>query len=237
MSTNDVKLFILADNRVRKRELISTWGLSILVCVEGKTILFDTTSDWNIVKYNAQVINAPLDSVEYIIISHWHEDHAGGLTGAIDYYGNLSKKITIIVPTKREFPLIINTNIIVGDKPVKISNKVSTTGALGRNIKEQALIISVEGKGPLVLVGCSHPGIDPILKRVCQLLNTNDVFGLIGGYHINNFKVHEVLSTLRKYNVKIIGPAHCTSDEAIEILQHKHKGDFINVYTGLYVEL
>ena len=228
-----VELWFLADNRVAVPGTISTWGLSILVNAYGKYILFDTDSRWDIIEYNARVINAPIDRVEYIVISHLHGDHAGGLRRAIKYYRGLGRITHIILPEKTRVPH--GTLYTVGENPVFIKDNVLTTGVLGHGIREQALIVDIRGKGPLVLVGCSHPGIENILKRTTMLLGTNSVYGLIGGYHISGHEAYNVLYVLEKYNVELIGPAHCTGDDAIDIFRQEFKGRFIAAGTGLHV--
>jgi len=237
VSEGHVELYILADNRVRDSAFISTWGLSILVTLHNRNILFDVSPQWDIVRYNARLLKAPIDNVDYIVISHWHSDHAGGILDAIRYYNSLNRKVGVIVPSKKWFLLEAKANIIVGKRPVKIANEVFTSGVLRSIIKEQFLIINIKGKGPLILVGCAHPGIDVVLKHACKLLDTSSIYGLIGGYHINGLEAYNTLETLRRHNVKVIGPAHCTSDDAIEILRSNFEGTFIDIYTGLRLEL
>lgn len=58
-------------------------GLSYLLEVDGKKILFDTgTSDLFI--RNAEAMNIALDDIDVVVLSHGHGDHTGGLEYLID---------------------------------------------------------------------------------------------------------------------------------------------------------
>lgn len=55
------------------------WGYSALVEVDGRRILFDTGANPDVVLHNAEVMNIDLSTVEDVVISHYHDDHTGGL--------------------------------------------------------------------------------------------------------------------------------------------------------------
>lgn len=55
------------------------WGYSALVEVDGHRILFDTGANPDIVLKNAQALHIDLSDVQDVIISHFHDDHTGGL--------------------------------------------------------------------------------------------------------------------------------------------------------------
>ncbi len=55
------------------------WGYSALVEVDGRRILFDTGANPDVVLHNAEVLNIDLSTVEDVVISHFHDDHTGGL--------------------------------------------------------------------------------------------------------------------------------------------------------------
>jgi 7,8-dihydropterin-6-yl-methyl-4-(beta-D-ribofuranosyl)aminobenzene 5'-phosphate synthase len=73
-----VKLKILAENRVENPLLIAEQGLSILVEVDDQKILFDT-GQGNAIIHNAEHLGVDLKEVGWIILSHGHYDHVGGI--------------------------------------------------------------------------------------------------------------------------------------------------------------
>ena len=228
-----VKLVFLVDNRCYNPELISTWGLSIFVETEHCTLLFDVNSEWSIVAHNANKLGININDVNYIVISHWHGDHAGGLCDAIKYFKRIGKHIKIIIPSMRQ----VGEEVIIGNNPVKLSRGVLTTGSLGFILKEQSLILNLRYYGPLVLVGCAHPGLRNILRRVCSITGRRKIYGVLGGYHIGGYEAKDIAQLLESYGVELIGPAHCTANDAINYLARRFKDKFVKIYTGKKLEL
>jgi len=58
---------------------IGEWGFSALVEVDGRRILFDTGMYPDTVLKNAHELHIDLSDVEDVVLSHFHDDHTGGL--------------------------------------------------------------------------------------------------------------------------------------------------------------
>lgn len=58
---------------------LGEWGYSALVEVDGHKVLFDTGANPDVVLHNAQELGIDLSQVEDVVISHFHDDHTGGL--------------------------------------------------------------------------------------------------------------------------------------------------------------
>ncbi len=58
---------------------LGEWGYAALVEVDGHRILFDTGADPELVLRNAKVLGIDLSTVTDVVISHFHDDHNGGL--------------------------------------------------------------------------------------------------------------------------------------------------------------
>ena len=229
-SINKLKVTIVVDNRSFKPSLIATWGLSMYIEADDTKILFDTNSSWNILKHNAEMLQIPLEELDIIFISHWHGDHTGGLKKLTSYLKSIGKKIEIYTPPGGRIKEVIRIS-----NPKKIGNGLVSTGTMGTFTKEQSLIVNIR-EGPIVFVGCSHPGIKQILKRVASVMGIKQIYGLIGGYHIDAYEATKVIEDLKSFNVKIVGPCHCTTDDAMRILATKLKNNFIQIYAGKTLE-
>lgn len=73
-----LKVHILTDDRVRKRRMLAEHGLSLWIEKDGKAILFDTGQS-SVFCHNAKSMGIGLEATDYIVISHGHYDHCGGL--------------------------------------------------------------------------------------------------------------------------------------------------------------
>ncbi|MEN6342321.1 MAG: MBL fold metallo-hydrolase [Methanospirillum sp.] len=77
---------ILVDNTVPfDSPLRAEHGLSILVEADGRRILFDTGASGLVIE-NARRLGIDLLDLDYIVLSHGHGDHTGGLYHLVRYY-------------------------------------------------------------------------------------------------------------------------------------------------------
>jgi 7,8-dihydropterin-6-yl-methyl-4-(beta-D-ribofuranosyl)aminobenzene 5'-phosphate synthase len=69
---------IVIENMVYKQGYFSEHGLSILINEAGKKILFDTGQSKNVIN-NLEQLGENVEDIDYIVLSHGHYDHTGGL--------------------------------------------------------------------------------------------------------------------------------------------------------------
>jgi 7,8-dihydropterin-6-yl-methyl-4-(beta-D-ribofuranosyl)aminobenzene 5'-phosphate synthase len=84
---------IVVDNYSEGR-LEAAWGLSILVETPGANILFDTGPSSNILESNLEALGIDPESIDCVVISHEHSDHASGLR----FIASASPGIDVHVP-------------------------------------------------------------------------------------------------------------------------------------------
>ncbi|GMG86252.1 MBL fold metallo-hydrolase [Biformimicrobium ophioploci] len=79
----DVKITLLstmiADYGTPDRPLLGEWGFSALVEVDGQKLLFDTGRTRKTVWENSKALGLDLSDVTDVVLSHFHDDHTGGL--------------------------------------------------------------------------------------------------------------------------------------------------------------
>jgi 7,8-dihydropterin-6-yl-methyl-4-(beta-D-ribofuranosyl)aminobenzene 5'-phosphate synthase len=74
-----MKIITLLENTRPDNSLLEArHGLSLYIEIENHKLLFDTGTDDSIIK-NAAIMQVDLSSVEAVVLSHGHYDHAGGL--------------------------------------------------------------------------------------------------------------------------------------------------------------
>ena len=83
-TSSDVKATILADNRSSNPVLFPTeHGLSILLDTGSLLVLLDTGASDLFIR-NARTLGMDLADVDYVFLSHGHNDHAGGLRAFLE---------------------------------------------------------------------------------------------------------------------------------------------------------
>jgi 7,8-dihydropterin-6-yl-methyl-4-(beta-D-ribofuranosyl)aminobenzene 5'-phosphate synthase len=92
--TDAVRITILYDAFGKPSAMKKDWGYSALVEFGGKRILFDTGDNPDILAKNAKAERVDLSRLDFVVLSHRHSDHMGGL----DYLLRVNPKVTIYAP-------------------------------------------------------------------------------------------------------------------------------------------
>jgi len=200
-----MKITIVYDNHADEG-LKSGWGFSCLIEAEEK-ILFDTCDTGENLIYNLRQLNIQPKSIAAVVISHNHWDHNGGL----EEFLKLNSNAKVFHP--KSF-----------SEPTEISPGIYSTGALGKLIKEQSLVLNTE-KGNLVITGCAHPGLGKVIDRANQL---GQIYGVLGGFH--GFSKLEKLQ-----EIKLIAPCHCTKQT--EQIRQSYPAEFKEIRAGSILEI
>jgi len=95
-ATNPQKaqITVLYDAFGKNPGLQKDWGYAALIEYDGKRILFDTGDNPQILAHNAKALNVDLSRLDFVVMSHRHSDHMGGLT----YLLSVNPKVKIYAP-------------------------------------------------------------------------------------------------------------------------------------------
>jgi 7,8-dihydropterin-6-yl-methyl-4-(beta-D-ribofuranosyl)aminobenzene 5'-phosphate synthase len=88
------RVTILYDAFGNRPGLVADWGFAALVEYGGKRILFDTGNDGRIFERNVRALGVDLKHLDFVIVSHRHGDHTGGLA----YLLEQNPGVTIYAP-------------------------------------------------------------------------------------------------------------------------------------------
>lgn len=88
------RITILHDAFGDRPELLADWGFAALVEYGGKRILFDTGNDGRVFEHNVRALGVDLRHLDFVVISHRHGDHTGGLA----YLLRQNPGVTIYAP-------------------------------------------------------------------------------------------------------------------------------------------
>ncbi|UCF44203.1 MAG: MBL fold metallo-hydrolase [Planctomycetota bacterium] len=228
-----VQITVVYDNNACKEGLEVGWGFSCLVRNGEKTILFDTGPGRSFLRNMERLAIEP-ESIDIVILSHVHGDHAGGLGSFLE------KNCEVRVYLPKSFPKRLKDKVagygakmVEAERSLEICENVYSTGQLGRLIKEQALVVGTEA-GPVLIAGCAHPGIVKIVKAAKELLE-HEVFLVMGGFHLEwstRGKIKKIISAFKDLGVTYVGPCHCSGDKAQGMFEKHFGEDYIEVGAG-----
>jgi 7,8-dihydropterin-6-yl-methyl-4-(beta-D-ribofuranosyl)aminobenzene 5'-phosphate synthase len=232
--THPVTFTILYDNYKFSDPYIGDWGFSCLIEGKEKTILFDTGTKPEIFRKNIEALEVDIAKIDLIVISHNHGDHTGGLPVILEKRQDLP----IYVPgsVEKEFLQYYETcqgHTIPVDEPLEICEGVYLTGEMGTTIKEQSLLVQTE-KGLVIVTGCSHQGVENIVKKATQM-SDQKIYLLFGGFHLmrhSEKEIKDIIDIFLSEGVKKCGATHCTGEEAIIMLKETYGDNFVTIGAG-----
>lgn len=88
------QITILYDAFGQDDALKKDWGFSALIEIDGKRILFDTGNNSEIFAHNVKAKKVDLTNLDFVIMSHRHGDHMGGLNHLL----SINKNVPIYAP-------------------------------------------------------------------------------------------------------------------------------------------
>lgn len=190
-------------------------GLSIYI-ESSKKVLFDAGSKYYSLEYNANMVGVDLSKLDYAVLSHWHRDHYAGFSALIKY----NKNITIYTPPGPTNKLQrLGLKVRVVNEIVKIDDIIIMPPLHDpkEDIYELSLILESD-KGPVLIIGCGHPGTINIVEKAVTILRKKPymIVGGIGG--ITSRNIHKLVSMLE-------GPlcvSHCMSEDLIQVLNEEY---------------
>ncbi|RLE78175.1 MAG: MBL fold metallo-hydrolase [Thermoprotei archaeon] len=235
------KVTVLIDNNPNpsRPDLAVEWGISLLVRAGNATILFDAGPSPEALKHNCEALGADLSRVDFIVVSHEHWDHVGGLS----YVARVRPGATVYVPSGmspsvKAWIRALNLTVVEVSETTVVARGVAVLSPLYGPPWEQALVVNTT-KGLVVLVGCSHPGVDRIAARAASELRAKPYL-VLGGFHMASASEGEcerVVRALLRAGVRLIAPIHCSGDTIRKVLRERYSGHYVEACVGAQVEV
>lgn len=216
----ELEIQILYDNTSAREDLRRGWGFSALIDFRGHRILFDSGSDPILILEHLELMQIDPKSIEHAIISHQHADHLRGVYWISEKNPDLKVHFLDCFPEeafRRAKGVKMVPHRITG--PFELTPGIFSTGIVDGLPSEQSLVIETS-VGPVMLVGCSHPGIVRLVKTVQEQRQKDSIRYLLGGFHLLRKKPEDIKQTinqLQDLKVQSVSPAHCSGDLATEM--------------------
>lgn len=241
LSEPDNRITILYDNIGQHSDMQLDWGFAAFIEFAGKRILFDTGNNTEILKQNSKAANVDLSTIDFVVISHWHDDHTAGL----DYIREIKPEIPIYVPTdfssnnseQAKFKFTRLTEITEIFQDIFIISSLRDKAGLSK-LQELALALQTS-HGLVLVVGCSHPGIQQFVEAAMKI--DSNILNIFGGFHLIRTpatKISAIANKLKNdYKVKKVSPGHCTGEVANREFSSVFQNDFIHAGLGAVINL
>lgn len=103
-----------------------------------------------------------------------------------------------------------------------------------KGLREISLVLDMPA-GPVIFVGCSHPGIERIIAEATTHTASKNVSMIVGGLHLLQDKPEQIDATLNvlkdSYHVRRMAIGHCSGELTFEKVQERWEKQ--NEYAGL----
>jgi 7,8-dihydropterin-6-yl-methyl-4-(beta-D-ribofuranosyl)aminobenzene 5'-phosphate synthase len=233
------KVIIVYDNYQYSQNTAADWGWACVVIKGNDTLLFDTGAQKEILFNNLQALNIRLNHIHKLVISHHHGDHTGNIFPVLD--ANSDMQVYLPSSLDGNFRKMVEgygAHIVCDQQMRPVGNDMYLSGEMGFQTREQALVIRTD-KGLVLLAGCSHPGIDRMIKKVTKAFG-EPVYMMMGGFHLEDYSDEELealTAELKKLGVQKVVPGHCTGTKAINQFEREFPDGYLQSGTGQVIVL
>ena len=229
-----MKFTLLNENSVgymNAQTCLAEWGFSLFIQINGINILFDTGAT-DVYLKNAKHLGIDLDTTNFVVLSHHHWDHTGGLK----FLNFKLKKKIIIHPLilKKLSPKDVSKlkndfEIISSAKPLEFSKNIYYLGEIPRinsfekgkyendPMSDDSAIVIKTKDGTIVITGCSHSGICNICSYAKKITGQR-LYAVIGGFHLfeeDKNIVEKTINYFKNDKPRYLFPMHCVDNFAM----------------------
>jgi 7,8-dihydropterin-6-yl-methyl-4-(beta-D-ribofuranosyl)aminobenzene 5'-phosphate synthase len=217
-----MKISILANDKALPN-FYSEHGLSILVNHSVYNILFDT-GQTNLYLKNAKKLGINLSNIDYIVLSHGHYDHTGGIrqfpaSNSVKevivhrdaYFPKYAKESYLRyngVPfTKGSIPWLAKLSkevigyeeiapffYVLGDIPHKQVNTKFYLDGKFDDFHDEIILILEENNELSLFMGCSHFNVINGVKKVKEKFPNKRIKNLIAGMHLSSASIQDIIA-------------------------------------------
>ncbi len=232
-----MKITLLCENTSSNVGCTAEWGFSALIQHQDCSILFDTGYS-DVYLRNAKHLNLDLESVDFVVFSHFHCDHTRG----IQFHNFQSRKKVICHPEvlekleadevatlRRDFDLNTSKSAIEFSPNTLFLGEIPRLNSFekgeipGDKLRDDSALAIRTEKGVIVVSGCSHAGICNICEHAKKVTGL-PLYAVIGGFHLFEDDSKAVEGTLEYFDQERpphLLPMHCVDFPTLAKFHHR----------------
>lgn len=193
-STRSLVVIPIVNQRARPG-LRAEPGVSYLLKTDQHTVLFDLGFNRDAdpvspLQHNLAALGVETGKLDAVFLSHAHRDHLGGTQWEKARSFGFGLAQPDLGATRAFAPVALSypgTQVEQVDRPMALLPGLASTGPIARRlflgrIDEQALLIHLEGRGLVAIVGCGHQTMPRLLQHIRENFK-QPLIGLIGDVH------------------------------------------------------
>ena len=238
VSSQSLTITYLYDNTTTSSSTKPDWGFSCLMQGSGNNVLFDTGAKPDILRANIAALHVDASRINAVVFSHEHADHTGGVEALGERSGLPTFFPAAFGEATRAAFIRQGLRLMPVSKATAVLPGIATSDEMGTQIREEALVAEIPD-GLVVVVGCAHPGIIPMLKQI-SASRKRPIHMVLGGFHLLQTptdEVKDIVSQFKGMGIAYAGPTHCTGDGAIELFRAAYGAHFISGGVGTIVRV
>gem|GEM_PF-116938 len=246
----DVRVTVLVDNCAAQpsslgSRLLAEWGFSAYL--HEPRILYDTGLTGLALINNMRALGIDPDDPDYLVLSHGHLDHTGGVIKLLDMR---TRPLTVIaheVALSRGAGFTAddlrrrNARVVAIREPREVAGGVIASGGIPRRwgpshvggvadeVPDDMALYLKAGSGLVAITGCGHSGVENIVEYGLQLTGAGRLRAIIGGLHfmgLGRARMEEAARYLASRDPEVVAAMHCTGLEGQAVLMGALGGGF-----------
>jgi 7,8-dihydropterin-6-yl-methyl-4-(beta-D-ribofuranosyl)aminobenzene 5'-phosphate synthase len=150
-----------------------------------------------------------------------------------------------LIETDKPYPLVDGTLLFLGAIPRLTDFEKGAPGFFFKKEEteqtddipeDSAVVAHLQGKGLVVLSGCAHAGIINTVNYAISVTGVEEVFAVMGGFHLGGQDMAEVVEptvkALKEIDPRYVIPTHCTGREAVMEIERQMPNQFLLNMSG-----
>ena len=230
-------------------------GVSMLVQLGSLKVLVDTTTDVSILKNNTRVAGVNPQSIDILLLTHWHFDHMY----AYKYILTENPSVEIFAPMSKEWmikndpysaPLITRkmlSNFNTVEDFTQIADRlwIITTESYESDhlpfspVKESTLVVDTPA-GLILVTGDCHPTPMRIIAKARETTGIDKIYLLVGGTSLVWFAeptVRWFVEQMARLGVEKVGACHTAGQTALGLFDSLWGDNFIHAVTETTIDI